>query len=326
MCRVSWMIVALASLAGSAVGQIVQPPAKAPAAAPILERQVTPLAHIEKRGAGPIPVVLIPDMYFDWTVFETFMDRNSDRYTMYAVTLPGFGGSEPPPLTKDDHPGQQVLLRNAAAAIAQLIRDEGLTNPVLVGHGMGGNIAMRVAIADPAAVGRLITINSTVAVALGSPNAATPLSERAQFVQDTIAPKLWKTPQREWNLRNRSMLTAAVKDAYRAHQLATIAESVPLRTGVLYNLEMFSSDLSPEITRIQAPTLVIACIPDLEHPMTSKEQIRESVRQQHTGIPGGEIVFVEDTRHFIMDDEPARFDTIVESFASGESVEGAQDL
>src|SRR5262245_47521140 len=78
------------------------PPAAAPkvdqpAAAPSTGA-VTPLGHVEVRGTGPVPVVLIPNLVMDWTIFESFMQRNSEKFTMYAVTLPGFAGSAPPPM------------------------------------------------------------------------------------------------------------------------------------------------------------------------------------------------------------------------------------
>ena len=57
----------------------------------------TPLGHVEQRGAGPTPVVLISGLACDWTVWEDFMDRNTERFTMYAVTLPGMAGTDAPP-------------------------------------------------------------------------------------------------------------------------------------------------------------------------------------------------------------------------------------
>ena len=55
------------------------------------------LAHVETRGEGDTHLLLVPGLLCDWTVWESFMERNAERYTMHAVTLPGFGGTEPPP-------------------------------------------------------------------------------------------------------------------------------------------------------------------------------------------------------------------------------------
>ena len=66
------------------------------------------LAHVERVGTGPVDLVLIPGLACDWRVWEDFLQRNARRYTMYAVTLPGFGGApaefdpdEPTPLLDD---------------------------------------------------------------------------------------------------------------------------------------------------------------------------------------------------------------------------------
>jgi hypothetical protein len=43
------------------------------------------LGQVEKRGRGPVPVILIADVRTDWTIYQSFIDRNAERYTMYAV-------------------------------------------------------------------------------------------------------------------------------------------------------------------------------------------------------------------------------------------------
>src|SRR5262249_3432161 len=61
--------------------------------------------HVEKLGRGPIPMILLADVGEDWTLYKSFMERNAGRYTMYAVTLPGSGGTPPPPKPEFYAPG-----------------------------------------------------------------------------------------------------------------------------------------------------------------------------------------------------------------------------
>src|SRR5262249_21337993 len=138
--NMSIMIAGMCAVAASVFGQSTSHPApqSQPAAGPVA---FTPIAHVEKRGSGPINMVLIPGMSCDWTVFDKFMDRNSVRYTMWAVTLPGFGGTPAPPTPAENQVG--AWLDNADAAVWKVIQDQKIAKPVIVGHSLGGFLALR---------------------------------------------------------------------------------------------------------------------------------------------------------------------------------------
>src|SRR5687768_1241532 len=53
------------------------------------------LGAIKNKGTGGIPMILIPDLAADWTVFDSYMEWNRSHFTFFAVTLPGFGGTAP---------------------------------------------------------------------------------------------------------------------------------------------------------------------------------------------------------------------------------------
>src|SRR3954469_18332926 len=103
--------------------------------------QPTPVAHVEQRGNGPVVLIMIPGLSCDWHVYDTFMSRNASRYTMLAVTLPGFGGSSPP--------SSSDWLDNAEQAIVQLVHERKLDKPIVVGHSLGGHLVTRLAIHHP---------------------------------------------------------------------------------------------------------------------------------------------------------------------------------
>ena len=93
-----WLVAAVAAgllvpgslTARAQVAQMPRPVPVEPAEAPVPPppRIITPVAHVETIGSGPIHVVLIPSLGCDWSVWSGFMARNSKRFTMHAVTLP----------------------------------------------------------------------------------------------------------------------------------------------------------------------------------------------------------------------------------------------
>src|SRR4051794_4581202 len=113
-------------------------------------------------------MVLIPGLVSDWSVFESFMTRNADKYTMYAVTLPGFGKSQAPPQPAEGESYTAgAWMANAERAILQMIDEKKLDKPVVVGQALGGHLAMRIAVLHPEKVKSVIVLNSMPAYPIG---------------------------------------------------------------------------------------------------------------------------------------------------------------
>src|SRR4051794_23416961 len=93
------------------------------------------LSH-EEKGTG-IPLVLVHGFPFDHTIWRQQVDDVSDTARVLAVDLPGFGGSPLPP--------PQPALDDYVAALCGWADSLGLRRFVLVGHSMGGYVALNFA-------------------------------------------------------------------------------------------------------------------------------------------------------------------------------------
>ena len=93
--------------------------------------------YFEKQGSGP-PVVLVHGLgaySFSW---RDTVAALKGSHTTYAVDLLGFGESAAPP----GFPNTMVA---QADAVSALIKAQGLVDPILIGHSMGGGVSLRVA-------------------------------------------------------------------------------------------------------------------------------------------------------------------------------------
>ncbi|MEJ0033367.1 MAG: hypothetical protein WDO15_24870 [Bacteroidota bacterium] len=48
-------------------------------------------------------LILIPGIGFDSSVFSDFVERNKKSYTMYTVTIPGYGNTAAPAMPDSAH-------------------------------------------------------------------------------------------------------------------------------------------------------------------------------------------------------------------------------
>lgn len=289
------------------------------AAAPSDGGVSAPLPHVEVLGSGPVPMVLVPGLSFDWTVFKAFAERNGEAYTMYAVTLPGFGGSEPPPAVEGRY-GEAPWLENAERAIVGLIRERKLDRPVLVGHSMGAHLVLRIAAEHPELTRGVVAIDGLPAFPLGA--ASVPAEQRKQVVETQLAPRVAQATDEQFLTQWKSSVTMMVKDEARASALADMAGSVPKNTIARYYLELLASDVTEQLKSSETPKLVIAAISGNPMDRSTPEQQRVRIADALAGIPKMQIAFFEDTRHFVMDDAPAELDRAIAQFVKGEPVEG----
>src|SRR4051794_13675972 len=109
--------------------------------------------HYLERGEGP-PVVLLHGNVVtaeDW-VLSGVLDRVAERHRVVAFDRPGYGHSERPRGSAWTAVAQADLVRRALARL-------GVERPVVVGHSWGTNVALALALADPAAVRGLVLLS-----------------------------------------------------------------------------------------------------------------------------------------------------------------------
>ncbi|MEL4357893.1 MULTISPECIES: alpha/beta fold hydrolase [unclassified Luteococcus] len=114
--------------------------------------------HHTTIGDGPARVVFLHGLFGQGKNFTQIAKGLSDLATCTLVDLPNHGRSAWT---------DEVSYPQMAAAVAELLRE--LDGPVcLVGHSMGGKVAMRTALDHPDLVERLMVVDISPAAGLGS--------------------------------------------------------------------------------------------------------------------------------------------------------------
>ncbi|HEX8263176.1 MAG TPA: alpha/beta fold hydrolase, partial [Allosphingosinicella sp.] len=107
--------------------------------------------HVVDRGSGP-PIVLIHGLGGQLRNFgRPMVDDLARDYRLVLVDRPGSGYST-------RAPGASARLRVQAETIAELIRILKLDRPLIVGHSLGGALALSLALNHPDVVGGLALI------------------------------------------------------------------------------------------------------------------------------------------------------------------------
>ena len=233
------------------------------------QAKVGPLTvHYEVAGEGPA-VVLIHGLSGSGRWWAYNVPVLAQHYQVYNVDLVGFGRSR----------GQRLVLREAAGWFKEWLNTVGITEAHLVGHSMGGYIAMEVAVTWPALVRRLVLVDALVLpIGPGLLRPALGLARAVRYL-------------------NLSFLPVLVGDLLRAG----------LRTMLRATQEVLSADLSDRLGAVQAKTMVIWGEKDtLLDPELGRKLAERLARAC--------FVCVEGAGHNPMWDRPQRFNELLLDF------------
>lgn len=100
-------------------------------------------------GGGP-PVVLVHGWLSSGRIWDRLADRLAQRFTVYTLDLSGFGES--------DKPISGYGVRYGSRLLYAFCAHFGLTRAAVVGHDVGGAMAVKLAADHPEVVGRLVLV------------------------------------------------------------------------------------------------------------------------------------------------------------------------
>ena len=108
---------------------------------------------VETRGQGP-DVILIPGLASTSEVWRRTADRLDDRYRVHLISIRGFG---PMPAQAN---AEGEIIGPVASELRRYMAAQRMDRPALIGHSMGGLIALRIASDAPGQVGRVMVVDA----------------------------------------------------------------------------------------------------------------------------------------------------------------------
>lgn len=249
---------------------------------------MTPVAlHHQEGGAreGP-PVLLAPSLGTTMAMWDELAAALGERYRVVRFDTRGHGGSPVPkgPYSIDDLAGDVLTLADRL----------GIDRFALVGLSLGGAIAQTLALRAP---NRL----SAMVLCCTGPSFGDPANwnQRAADVRSTGMGQLVESTKQRWFTPEFPR-----KNPQRANELLDQIANTPPEgyAGCCEALAGF--DTAARLGEITAPTRVIAGADDPVSPPSVGETLR-------SGIPGADLVVIDDASHIANVAQPDAFNTAV---------------
>jgi len=260
---------------------------------------------VETRGRGP-DIIFIPGLGSTGSAWRSTADRLDNRYRVHLVTLRGFGETQ----IGDNVSGG--LAGPAASEIERYIREQRIDRPAVIGHSLGGQIALRVAADTGDRIGRVMVVDS-------SPFFPSLIDARTTSDQvEPLARLGYQALLLFGDQALKSQVAAFGVDMGLAGDM--VFEGLGLQGGDRRVLaqglyEALTVDLRPRLSEITAPvTVVYGWTRDPDAPRNRLEGL---YRYGFEGLPRtARFERIEGAEHQVMMQQPQRFLAAVQRFLS----------
>ncbi|HYI77871.1 MAG TPA: alpha/beta hydrolase [Chryseolinea sp.] len=248
----------------------------------------------QEKGAGK-PVVLLHGFPFHQSIWDGYRERLSDEFRVVTVDLPGFGKS--PPLNSP------FTLEQVASTLNSFLVNKNLSRVNLIGHSLGGYVALAMVKNDPDLFASLTLFHSTAYA--DSAEKKESRSKVVEFVQKNGAlpftsgfiPPLFFNPTHLAVERVKKIASEASSESVIGYTLAMRDRPDHIKT-----LEVFKN-----------PTLFLAGKNDPGIPP-------DSIRKQATHCQKGEIHIFDNVSHMGMLEKPEETVSKIKDFLSKSNV------
>lgn len=252
--------------------------------------------HVERHGERGSPVILIPGLACGSWVWKDVVAALEGEHRVYAVTLAGFDGQ---PAVKGDG------LALANQSLHELIVSQRLHKPVLVGHSLGGTLALMFAAAHSDLIAGVVSVDGLPVFpgTEGTPEAQRPaLAERIRAQLNLPRPE-FEAQQSQY------MRRIGVIGEEKAAELAQLASRSDPAATADYAARVIALDLRPKMRSIRVPVMELSPYLASDYAAMGIDESAKTAyyRSLLDGVEKLEVVSIPQARHFSMIDQPEAF-------------------
>ena len=240
------------------------------AAAPVQAPAPTFVVKVE--GAGR-PMILVPGFVSSGEVWADVVAHYKTKYECHVLTLAGFAG------VPAANPTSLARVRDD---ILEYIRAMKLDRPVLVGHSLGGFVAMWVASAAPELAGPVISVDgvpffSALRSADTTPDGVRPQAEQIRKFYASLSGEQLAT-------QSRMAFASMISDPARVEAAVKWGASDGPAAGAMI-AEIMTTDIRVDVGRIKSPLLLIGAGKALAASPEQRKMAQQAYQAQVARVP-----------------------------------------
>lgn len=239
--------------------------------------------EVLKTGKGKQAIIFIPGFASSGDVWKETKTNFEKEYTCYTLTMAGFAGVKPQ---------ENASFKNWENEIANYIKDNKIVKPIVIGHSMGGGLALAIAADYPGLVSKIVVVDALPCLAaLSDPtfkskenNDCSPMVTQMTSMSDT-----------QFSDMQKKMIPRLLADTSKAEMLVDWSVKSDRKTFAEMYCDFSNTDLREKIAAIKCPSLIL-----LESYFIN---LKPAIEGQYKNLKTGKFQYANKGLHFIMYDD-----------------------
>lgn len=261
--------------------------------------------HVDVYGtAGKPAMILIPGLLCGPWEWSREIALFAPNYRIYALTLPGF----------DAQPAIQTPpFETVSADFWTMLQTRGIAKPIVIGHSLGGTLAISLAEQHAERLRAIIAVDG-LPVFPGLENMTD--AQRSEAGARFAAMLGSATTREQFAFSEKTYALPALMSAAADIDAVAplVARSDPKASGSWAAADV-SSDFRAGLKNAALPLLEIAPYEaSPRSPIQNPDALKAYYASLIAGAPNAQVQVIENSRHFVMYDQPQRFDAALSAF------------
>lgn len=236
-----------------------------------------------KTGKGKQSIIFIPGFASSGEVWNETKAAFEKDFICYTLTMAGFAGVKPQP---------DSSFENWKTGIADYIKDNKIEKPIVIGHSMGGGLALALASDYPELIGKIVVVDALPCLA-----ALSDTSFKSKENNDCSATVNQMTSMNETQFYDmqKQMMPRLLQDLSKLETVVSWSVKSDRTTfGQMY-CDFFNTDLREKITDVKCPSLIL-----LESYFIN---LKPAIEEQYKNLKAADFKYAAKGLHFIMYDD-----------------------
>lgn len=241
--------------------------------------------EVIKTGKGKQSILFIPGFASSGEVWNETKAAFEKDFTCYTLTMAGFAGVKPQP---------NPSFENWKTEIANYIKDNKIDKPIIIGHSMGGGLALAIAADYPELVRKIVVVDALPCLA-----AMSDPSFKSKENNDCSAMVVQMTALNDSQFyeMQKQMIPRLLQDASKLDLVVGWSVKSDRKTFAQMYCDFSNTDLRAKIASIKCPALIL-----LESYFIN---LKPAIETQYQNLKTANFQYANKGLHFIMYDDTA---------------------
>ena len=253
---------------------------------------------VKVNGQGTHSIIFIPGFSCSGEVWNETKSQYEKDFTCYTLTMAGFADSKPQP---------NPTFKNWETGIANFIKENKIEKPIIIGHSMGGGLALAIAADYPELIDKIIVVDALPCLpALMNPT----FKSKENNACTEIVNQMSSMPNDQFYQMQKMSIPYLLEDTSKQELVVSWSVKSDRKTFAEMYCDFSNTDLREKIETIKCPALIL-----LEPYF---KNVKPAIEEQYRNLKTANLQYANKGLHFIMYDDKEWYFTQVNNFIKGE--------